>query len=98
MGVLDKFQSTMVDVKINIPQPIESLEEDKIPEIVLQDTRIPLTTREDMYTMDKLMVAHKLEDYRRSRSVITLLPQVEIEFEKLLRIDREALLKEPINL
>lgn len=94
MGILSSINSPNRKAVLNIPKRIDN-KEDTIPDIILRDTRINLPTREEIFTMNKLMVAHNVDEYRRSKSAITLLPEVEIDFDKLL-IDRDSLIKEDI--
>lgn len=91
MGVLDKFASSFVDVVINIPPPIKEENIHTIPKIVLGDDRISLPTETEKAYIDELMVAHNVDEYRRSKAEVILLPQVNIEISKILDIDVKKL-------
>lgn len=91
MGVLSKFESSFVNAKVNIPEKIKLEDELKLPKIVLQDERKFIPSREEKSMINALMVAHNIEEYRRSKIEIILLPKVDIEISKILEINREEL-------
>lgn len=91
MGVLSKFESSFANVRINISPRVEIEDEVNIPKVVLPDERLFIPSKEDKSIMNQLMVAHNIEDYRRSKIEVVLLPKVDIEITKILEIDKDEL-------
>lgn len=91
MGTLSKFESLFANVQVKIPERIEVREELNLPKIVLKDTRLKIPTKTEKSYIDALMVAHNVEEYRRSKAEVVLLPQVNIEISKIIDINKEEL-------
>lgn len=94
MGVLGNFFNPLayVDVDINVDKTIRE-EVDKPVQIVMNDTRIKLPTKEDISYSNNILIAYNIDEYVKQRTHLILLPEVEISIDKIITIDVSMLSK-----